>query len=586
MSQRILKLMLVNRNSFSLRAAFTLAVLVIVSFADAQSSDSSQELHPIQPTIREPLRVAYTQGVSSGYQPVVGRFGCFAPPPLTEPHPALLHALECTPGECQSSKVEKTKKKKEEPLPEVEFHPPHVDRNTCLTEYDSGDFSVDAFFDRQPYAACAEQEIYNGKYEIDTQRPLIEWGLDFYGSGPIPISGTQFGITNLTQPKFYVYGDYRVAIAQNNLVGDDKTILANRLNLELDYWITATERFHAFVGPLQDGANFTRIEDGDFISEFDLFSADTDTFFFEGDIGQMLGGIEGTYAPFDLPVTAGLVPLLFQNGVWTLDAMIGVAATLPAQNSPLLDWSNYDVTFFAGFDRISSGAFGFDEDAAALVGAHTFIESRGGYFELGYAFVDDQEGAGRSYHNLGASYTRRYANTVSNSVRMIVNMGQDPIGSQQTADGVLFLVENSLISPNPYNVIPYLNFFAGFDRPQPLARAGAFGGVLFNTGILFQSDALTGYPTLDATGHNTYGAALGLELLNPSLDQQLFFEVAALGVHGEEIQSSAAGNQVGIGTRWQKKLSTSTLIRADAMVGLLDNSEDVSGARVEYRWKF
>ena len=245
------------------------------------------------------------------------------------------------------------------------------------------------------------------------------------------------------------------------------------------------------------------------------------------------------------------------------------------------------MTFFAGIDQISSGAFNFDDDAAALVGATTFIESRGGYFEIGYGHVSDQEGGGRSYHNLGISYTRRYLGAVSNSVRVIVNTGQDPSGgARQTADGVLLLVENSLISANPYNVVPYLNFFAGFDRPQPLARAGAFGGTLFNTGILFQGDQLTSYPTLDATGNNTVGAALGVDLLSPAFNQQVIVEVAALHVLGSAASRVAAGDQVGAAVRWQKQLDTSHLIRADAMIGLLDNSNDIAGARVEYRWKF
>ena len=544
--------------------------LLLASVVDAQ---------PVSMAVSaKPTRVAVLPAGKSGYQPAVGRFGLFAPPPLSKPHPALSHP--------EQSAIQQDKKQYATKVPTPVFHPPCTDSNACLTAFDTGDFSANAFFDRQSYCASVEQQIYNGKKEIVTQRPLVEWGLPFYSSGPIPISGTQFGITNLTQQKFYIYGDWRTALAQNDLVNQENTVLATRLNLELDYWITATERVHAFVGPFQDGGNFTRIEDGNFEGEFDLFNADTDTFFFEGDFGQIMGGMEGRYAEYDLPFTVGLVPLLFQNGVWALDAMIGAAATLPAKNSPMLDWSNYDITFFAAVDRISTGAFGFDEDAGALFGMHTFIESRGGYFEAGYAFVDDQEGAGRSYHNLGLSYTRRYMNRVSNSVRAIINAGQNPDGSPQTADGVLLLVENTLITKDPYNFLPYVNFFAGFDRPQPLARAGAFGGVLFNSGILFQSDALTGYPTLDATGNNTIGTAMGLELINPSYDQQLFLEFAALHVHNTNSLNAAAGNQYGLGMRWQKKLTTSTLVRADAMVGILENSDDISGARVEYRWKF
>jgi hypothetical protein len=135
-------------------------------------------------------------------------------------------------------------------------------------------------------------------------------------------------------------------------------------------------------------------------------------------------------------------------------------------------------------------------------------------------------------------------------------------------------------------VIPYVNFFAGFDRPQPAARAAAFGGVLFNTGILFQTDALTGYPTLDATGNDTFGAAMGVDLLSPDFDQQLIVEVAALGVRGDAATRSAAGDQFGIGARYQLPLTNAHLLRFDAMHGWLDNSRDISGARAEFRWKF
>lgn len=531
----------------------------------------------------EPLRVAWTQGVSSPGQPVVGRFGLFAPPPL-EDLSLPIDAHACPPTKEPSDKKSKDKKPKTRPIPEVEHHTPQMDQRACESHCDNGDFSADAFF--ATYEIGDEHNIYNGKKEVPTQRPLIEWGQPFYGPGPTPLASEALGPTNLVIPKFYVFGDYRVGFSQNDLVNEEQSVLAHRLNLEVDFWITSTERIHGFLGPFQEDARFMRVVDGKYTEEFDFFQADTDTLFFEGDLGAMLGGIEHRYSSFDIPITFGLVPLLFQNGIWALDAIVGGAFTIPAENSPIADWSNFDITFFGGFDRISSGAFGFDEDAAALVGATTYIESRGGYFEVGYGFVDDQEGGGRSYHNLGLSYTRRYANLLSNSVRLIVNAGQDGGGARQTADGALILIENTFLTQNPYNVLPYANFFIGLDRPQPLARAGAFGQVLFNTGILFQSDLLTGYPTLEATGNNTYGVAIGADLLSPGFDQQLIVEAAALKVRGARADRAAAGDQVGVGMRWQKRLTEAHLIRADAMIGLLDNSDNVSGARIEYRWKF
>lgn len=525
-----------------------------------------------------PLRTAWDCRTETGFQRSVLRFGVLPPPPL----PGGATNSSCFDESCHNHSSENNAATEGHVL----HHPPASDCRANLSTYYQSDFSCDPIYDHIPWNTGAELGIYGGKRLVPVQHPLVELGLPFYRNGPVPPSGDFFGPTNLTQPKFYIYGDYRVGYSHNNLANNSQDVFAHRLNLELDLWLTATERIHMFSGPFQEGASFMRIEDGEFIDDFDIFDANTDTLFFEGDVGAILGGIEGTYSPFDMPITAGLVPLLFQNGTWMLDAMVGFATTIPARNKPELDWSNYDVTFFAGLDKVSTLATPGDEDAAQLFGATTFIESRGGYFEGGYAYVHDTRNQGRSYNNIGLSYTRRYFNRVSNSMRVIVNTGQGGPRSARTADGVLILLENTLISDRPYNFLPYLNVFAGFDRPQPAARAAAFGGVLFNTGILFQSDALTGYPTLDASGNNTFGAALGVDLLAPNFDQQLIVEVAALGVHGAATNRIAPGDQAGIGARYQVPITNAHLLRFDAMHGWLENSDDITGARAEFRWKF
>ncbi len=300
----------------------------------------------------------------------------------------------------------------------------------------------------------------------------------------------------------------------------------------------------------------------------------------------MLGGWTGKYSQLDMPVTVGLIPLLFQNGIWLDDALVGVATTIPAKNNPYLDWSNYDVTFFAGFDEVTSPAFEEEQSGVDVFGATAMIEAKGGYFEIGYAYLNDTEVAGRSYNNIGISYTRRYLNLMSNSMRVIFNTGQGGATDDRTANGVLLLAENSFLTPWPYNVIPYVNVWTGFDDPQSVARAGAAGGVLRNTGILFETDNLTGYPTLDASGSSTYGAAVGLNLLSPEFTHQFILEAAALQVFGDPALRNAAGNEYGVGARYQVPISNATLLRFDVMHGFFDNAPDVSGARAEFRWKF
>lgn len=525
-------------------------------------------------TTSDPIYTAWDCRTETTFQPSVGRFGVLPPPPLPVVDGYACEQFCAPKFDDQHSDGH------------VLEHPPQSDCRSNLSTYYESDFSPDPIYDHIPWNTGAELGIYGGKHLVPVQHPLLELGFPLYRNGPVPPAQAWLGPTNLVQQKFYVYGDYRLGVAQNNLASGDRTVLAHRLNLELDYWLTSTERVHMFVGPFQEGTSFMRVENGEFFEELDFFDSNTDTLFFEGDLGQILGGFNSHYAAFDLPFTAGIIPLLFQNGIWMQDAMVGVAATLPARNNPTFDWSNYDITFFAGLDKVSTLAAPGDEDAAQLFGMMTFIESRGGYFEIGQAYVHDRDNSDRSYINTGVSYTRRYFNTVSNSMRVIFNTGQGGPQSQRTADGVLLLAENTLITPMPYNLLPYCNVFAGFDRPQPAARAAAFGGVLFNTGILFQSDALTGYPTLDASGNNTVGMATGVDLLGPNFEQQLIVEVAGLHAIGSDVGRTAPGDQLGVGMRYQVPITNAHLLRFDAMHGWLENSRDITGARAEFRWKF
>jgi len=429
--------------------------------------------------------------------------------------------------------------------------------------------------------------VYQGKTLNANQRPLVELGRPWYQLGQLSPGSSVLGFHNNVAPQFLVFGDHRTGYASNRQNGDSTSQIATQLNLDFDLKLTGTERFHAFVQPLSsNGRNTRRLLDDD---EFEFEGSANPLFgYFEGDLGALVGGAIGKTLPFDLPFTAGVIPLVFQNGVWFEDAILGVAATIPARNNARFNISNMDTTFFAGYDKLDSPAFEGDDSAARIVGMASFLEMLNGYIEIDYAFLDDRSFADRSYHNIGIGYTRRYGRFVSNSTRVIVNAGQDSSMQDNTADGVLLLSENSLITGFPSNIVPYFNFFAGFDRPQSAARQAAAGGVLRNTGILFESDNLTGYPTLDASANDTFGMALGIEVLSDGdrFSQQLVLEAAALGLMGDGASQNAAGDQYGVGFRYQLPLSNSVIFRADGMYGFLRDDEDISGIRLEVRKKF
>lgn len=389
-----------------------------------------------------------------------------------------------------------------------------IDRSTCPSiPWDhADDFSptpmpVDPWF----HDTETEQTVYDDKHPVPTQRPLIEWGRKWYGSGITPPSETWLGDTNLVQQQLILAGDFRTGVASGRNAVSTYDNWASRLNLDFDYRLTGTERFHAFIGPLNRANEFTRFETNNGEIDYQSFyNFNPVTAFFVGDVGAMLGGGIGTPSPFELPVTAGLVPLLFQNGIWMEDAVSGAAFAIPARHSRLLNWANFDATFFAVFDQINSPAFPNDANAAQAFGTAWFIDAYDGYIEAGYAYLNDRVISDRSYHNSTISFTRRYFDKISNSVRIIVNSGQGLAKNDRTADGVLLLVENSLVSTEPFTFVPYCNLFAGWDRPQSVARAGVSGGVLRNTGLNFEIDGLNGHPTLDSTGADTAGGSVGL----------------------------------------------------------------------------
>jgi hypothetical protein len=449
------------------------------------------------------------------------------------------------------------------------------------------------------YDSKALVDIYGAKSAVEPPRPPVELGRQQYTSGLYEESSTLFGNLNPLLPGLAIYGDWRTAIAYNSNNGKDIAQIATRLNLDVDLKITGTERIHAFFTPIQKNNKFTRYEfgggDGDkkFSDEFD---ANPQTLFFEGDFGSIYSGFSGTQAGFDLPFTVGLFPLFLQNGIWANDAILGGAVSLTAKNSKKLGLANFDVTFFAGFDNVDNvGILGPDKHNANVYGVTTFIDAFGGYIEAGYGLlqgVDDPvmrlesptplRGVdGQLTHFVTAAYTRRYANTLSNSTRVFGNFGNG-----EKDEGVAIISENSLISGLPSTLIPYANFFVGFGNPQPLID-GNGAGILKNVGINFETDALTGYPKLNDTGSNAYGGAIGLQYLF-NLDQQLVFEIATVQPFGDPIAGiGVASPQYGFGVRYQIPINRAWLFRADATYQIVEGADkDTFGFRAEIRRKF
>ena len=470
--------------------------------------------------------------------------------------------------------------------------PPEIPAGAEIVEFDDSVFVSDPVYEDNSYNPDAQIDIYGGKTAIDAPRPLLEWGNPLYQAGELGDDYAFMGTNNLMRPGLRAYGDLRTAVAFNNNGGNELGQVATRLNLDIDLMLTATERIHAFFRPFDQDNKFTRYEfaGGDHERGFtNEFNGIPQNLYFEGDLGAIFGGFSGESQDFDLPFAVGLVPLLFQNGIWVDDAFVGGAFTIPAKNSPSLDITNYDITFFAGFDKVTNPGIrdslgGLADDDLNIYGVTGFFEANRGYWEAGFGGIQGKDSLkGEGFYSATMAFTKRYGGWLSNSIRGVWDFGQNPAaGTPRTADGFALLMENSFVSAQPLVLVPYFNAFVGFDTPQPLARNK---GLLKNTGINFDTDDLTGFPKLDDTANNTFGGALGLEYLF-DLDHQIVFEVAGLKAFGDATGRSAPGDQAAIGIRYQEPLSLAWILQADAMYGVLENADNISGIRLELRRKF
>jgi len=464
---------------------------------------------------------------------------------------------------------------------------PKIDPKAKLVEYDDSIFGDDPSYDLKEYDVEAQLKIYGGKTAYEVTRPLLELGREIYTNETYSESSYIFGATNPVDSQLAVYGDWRTAIAFNDNKGVSESLIATRLNLDIDWRLTGTERFHAVITPLEDDGAFTRqILDSD-VNERTLeieSDGSLDALYFEGDLGNIAAGFAGTYSKTDIPFAIGLMPLFFQNGIWLDDAFTGVAVTIPHMNSGTFDITNMDITFFAGFDEVNS-AVNPDEEAS-IFGVTAFIEANQGYWEMGYGFTDAGDGAldDHSYHNVAIAFSKRYAGLISNSIRLIHNFGQEDSLATKTADGTLLLIENSWITSLPSTLVPYANFFIGDGTPQSLARNAGAGGILKNTGINFETDGLTGFPTLRDDAADAMGGAIGVNYLF-GLDQQLVIEAAFVADQNDNV---SVPDEFGLGVRYQRPLDTKWIFRADAMFATtsFDAVDDSSGARLEIRRKF
>ncbi|HTF90291.1 MAG TPA: hypothetical protein VK843_17885, partial [Planctomycetota bacterium] len=292
---------------------------------------------------------------------------------------------------------------KPNPQPQVKpIAPPTVDPAATIVELPNDEFRKQfRLWPQFPDSFSLQNQLLTYRKEpVFRERPILNFWRKMYAEGPLDTPASFFGESNLfgklnpTTPHLMVYGDARTAAGYSKNQDNELARIATRLNLDIDLQMTATERIHAFIRPFEKGASIMNAEfggaDGGGGGDDFVLDAEPDTLFFEGDLGPIMQGISGVRNSKDMPFAIGKIPLFLQNGVWLEDAFVGAAFSIPAMNSPRFDVSNMDVTFFGGFDDVSSVAMlkeTRNEGGNKLLGVTSFIETRSGYAEVGYGHV-------------------------------------------------------------------------------------------------------------------------------------------------------------------------------------------------------
>jgi len=459
-------------------------------------------------------------------------------------------------------------------------------------EHDPSLFGEDPSYEDKPYDPQAQYEIYGAKRPAPTPRPLLELGRPIYTEGPFEPGINIIGERNLVFPALSIYGDVKTAVEFNDNGKDERGQIAVDANLDIDLKLTGTERFHALVEPFDRDGNATRYEffGDDAAQGEEQINGNIEALFFEGDIGQIASGLMDRDAGFDLPVALGFMPIIFQNGVWVDEIFTGAAFTIPALNSPALTISNMDFTFFAGIDQVENPAILDAQGKRAkhnldVYGIAGFVEANEGYWEFGYGRLEGNDGfSDQSFNSLTVAFTKRYNRWLSNSARAIWTFGQDRNNNaDQTADGFVLLLENSLITHLPSTLVPYANFFVGLDRPQPLTDNT---GLLKNTGITFENPGITNFPKLNDSAQDAFGGAIGVQYLF-DLHQQIVVEAAtSQRIGGFSRNRAVPDDEYAVGFRYQLPISPEWIVRADGIYGWRTQNEDIRGVRLELRRKF
>jgi len=416
------------------------------------------------------------------------------------------------------------------------------------------------------------------------ERKTIFGGNPFLATGPLA-EGFEIPTGAVWQPVFIIYGEARTVLQTFDNGFGNTTEWANRLDIFGNLYLTPTERILFGLRPLDRNGDFTGYQfDGPDEGFFETFSGRVQTFFFEGDFGELFPNLDPNDSRhFDYGFAIGRQPLNFQDGILINDSIdsIGISrASLFSMGS-----NAARLTALGGFNQVHRGDNRRDPDAFifGLLSAFDYDKTT---IELDLVYVDGDDAVGGDGIYGGIGDTRRIGEWNS-TTRFNYSYAFEEGGPAVDTGGVL---TSQLSRTMTYNDdIFYFDTFYGMGNFTSAARDPAVGGPLGTIGILYASPMLGdfGAPLGNQVG-DTLGFATGYQhFLDGGIKGSIIAEIG-----GRMAIDDPGENSIGAALRYQKAFGQHSILQMDAFVAGYDDEvrplrDDTGfGLRTEWRIKF
>jgi hypothetical protein len=462
----------------------------------------------------------------------------------------------------------------------------------------------DAFFDAlstpvEPLASCISR--LSGSEHYAPESPLDDYAI---GLQPIPDrprlpletnekflapgfleQGIRLPSGAIWRPAFWVFGTYRTGISyQDNRAGTKFTEWSNRLDLFGQLNLSGTERLLVGLRPLdRERGNRRTFASYDFRGGDWIDGANTDlqTFFFEGDFGEIFPNLDPyDFGTLDYGFSVGRQPMLFQQGLLVnedlIDAVTVTRNTLSGSGN-----LNLRITGVYAHREVHRNNNQPDPDSQ-LIGLFTESDFAISTVNADVAYVNSRTNlADLVAFGLSAiQRLRGFHNTYNTSFHLLASF---PTEGETAASGQGELLFSQVSwTPHHSNDLVYLNGFWAIDQFTSPARGPLAGGPLGQTGILFAAAGLGRFGApLSNQASDAAGGSLGYQLFFDETRKQVVLEVG-----GRTDTNGIDAGEIGIGARCQTALDQHWIFIVDGFATKREARGVAPGCRVELLAKF